>query len=733
MPFVFATNGREYLGQLRTQSGIWFCDLRKPDNLRHPLIGWYSPEGLKQLLSRDAERAHAQLEREEFNYNIDLRDYQIRAIRAAENALADNGSEILLAMATGTGKTKTSIVLVYRLLKSKRFRRVLFLVDRTPLGEQAANAFKETRLENLQTFSEIFEIRELEEKDIHTETKLNIDTVQSFVRRLFYAEDESRIPTVDEYDCIIVDECHRGYLLDKELSETELEFRNQDDYISKYRRVLEYFDAVKIGLTATPALHTTQIFGDPVFTYSYREAVIDGWLIDHEPPVQIGTELAETGMVWQPGEEMEYFDPKTGTVDLVHAPDEVKIEVEQFNRRVITEAFNRVVCEELVNYIDPTFPEKTLIFCANDRHADLVVDLLKLALREKYGSVDDDEVKKVTGSVDRPRELIRRYKNEASPKIAVTVDLLTTGIDVPAICNLVFLRRVNSRILYEQMIGRATRRCDEIGKTVFRIFDAVGLYEGISPVSTMKPVVKNPNITFSQLVDELGSVDDARALPEIVDQLLAKLQRKRRNLDDRSREQVEAIAGCSTEEMVDYIKNNSAADVVQWFADKRAIAEILDRRDGGSQPLLISRHGDRVVRVERGYGKGEKPEDYLESFRDFLNENINQIPALLVIVQRPRDLTREQLKEVALLLGNAGYTESNLQTAWRETTNQDIAASIIGFIRQATLGDALIPYKERVDRAIATVLASRRWTDSQRKWLERIGKQLKSETVVDRL
>ncbi|MFN8001920.1 MAG: hypothetical protein U0X75_12985 [Acidobacteriota bacterium] len=107
------------------------------------------------------------------------------------------------------------------------------------------------------------------------------------------------------------DECHRGYLLDRELLETELTFRDYDDYISKYRRVLEYFDAVKIGLTATPALHTTQIFGAPIVTYSYREAVIDGHLIDHEPPIQIQTELSQTGINWQQGEEVKPTIRKT--------------------------------------------------------------------------------------------------------------------------------------------------------------------------------------------------------------------------------------------------------------------------------------------------------------------------------------------------------------------------------------------------------------------------------------
>jgi type I restriction enzyme R subunit len=102
------------------------------------------------------------------------------------------------------------------------------------------------------------------------------------------------------------------------------------------------------------------------------------------------------------------------------------------------------------------------------------------------------------------------------------------------------------------------------------------------------------------------------------------------------------------------------------------------------------------------------------------------------VTQRPRELTRAQLKELRLALDEAGYTEAALQTAWRETTNQDVAASIIGFIRRATLGDALVPYAKRVDRALEVILASRPFTDPQRKWLERIGQQLRAETIVDR-
>jgi len=741
VPFVFATNGREFLQQLRTKSGIWFKDVRRPQNRRYPLQVWYSPEGLVDTLKQDVEQSHQKLAQEGFNYGVELREYQIRAIQAVEKALEQDQRELLVAMATGTGKTKTCIALVYRLLKTKRFRRILFLVDRTALGNQAASAFKDTRMESLQTFAEIFEIKELDDKEPERDTKVHIATVQSLVKRILYPSDEGTVLTADQYDCIVVDECHRGYLLDRELSDAELEFRDFNDYVSKYRRVLEQFDAVKIGLTATPALHTTEIFGDPVFTYSYREAVVDGWLVNHEPPIRIRTRLSEDGMVWGQGDLMEFFNPQTGRIDLTHAPDEVRIEVEQFNKRVVTEDFNRVVCEGLFQFIDPFLPGKTLIFCATDDHANLVVSKLRDALAEQFGDIEEDMVAKITGAAHKPLELIRKFRNEVNPKFAVTVDLLTTGIDVPSICNLVFIRRVNSRILYEQMVGRATRLYtfdDGTKKDVFRIFDAVRLYEAIAPITSMKPIVVNPSISFTQLVDELGTVTAPDAVEGIIDQLLTKIQRKQRHLSESSREELEAIAGMPIPDLVNYLKQSHPDQLREWFQQRQTIAQILDRRDGGTQPVLISRHEDELLGFERGYLAGEqggtygKPDDYLDSFKSFLQNNQNEIAALTVVMQRPRDLTRRQLKELKLLLDQAGYSETALQTAWRDTTNQDIAASIIGFIRQAALGDALVPYGERVDRAMQKILSSRPWTDLQRRWLERIGKQLKAEVIVDR-
>jgi type I restriction enzyme R subunit len=171
---------------------------------------------------------------------------------------------------------------------------------------------------------------------------------------------------------------------------------------SKYRRILDYFDAVKIGLTATPALHTTQIFGAPAYTYGYREAVIDGYLVDYEPPVQINTELTTHGMTWRVGEQVKVYDTGRQQIELFKAPDEIKLKVEDFNRKVITRAFNEVVCDYLAQELDPASRRKTLIFCVSDSHADLVVDLLKHAFNKQYGSVDDDAVIKITGAADKP-------------------------------------------------------------------------------------------------------------------------------------------------------------------------------------------------------------------------------------------------------------------------------------------------------------------------------------------
>jgi type I restriction enzyme R subunit len=753
VPFVYSCNGRPFIKQSPEASGTWHRDVRSPANLRKPLMGFHSPDGLLDQLTRSKADAEARLQQVGFAY-LGLRDYQQKAISAVEVAMAQGQTSCLLAMATGTGKTRTIIGLIYRFLKAERFRRILFLVDRTALGDQAMDAFNEAPLEQNLPLSKAYNIADLGDMAAEAETRVQVATVQAMVKRIFGSDNP---PSLDAYDCIIVDEAHRGYALDQDMTEGEVALRDHAQYLSSYRRVLDYFDAAKIGLTATPAKHTSDIFGKPVYTYSYREAVADDWLIDHEPPIRYETLLSQKGIHFAKGETVESINLSTGEIEAAELDDELSFELESFNKRVISEDFNRVICEQLAQELDPLGEEKTMIFCATDAHADMVKRLLSQAFKDLYGdSWNQAAVEKITGASDKVDQLIRRYKNERFPSIAITVDLLTTGIDVPAICHLVFMRRVKSRILYEQMIGRATRRCDAIGKTVFKIYDPVDLYAALQEVNTMKPLVKKPNVTLEQLLDELnnpasfttgGSQQGRTHAHDVLDQLNQKLMRVLRDAKHKADklpgvreklDQLEQQWGVPPQDLHRHLHQlgqdhgpQAAADFIRHNTQLLVqVAEVKELVGTSYRPILSDAHDELLVR-DQSWGDYDKPEDYLDSFGHFVREQVNQSAALSVVVNRPKDLTREQLKEVRMLLDGQGYSEARLKAAWRSQSNQDIAAGIIGYIRQAALGEALLPFEQRVANAMQRIYTTHAWTPIQRKWLERLAKQLTHELVID--
>ncbi|MED4351724.1 type I restriction-modification system endonuclease [Schinkia azotoformans] len=725
VPFLYATNGRPYLKQLQEESGIWFWDSRKPLEYARPLEGWHSPDDLQLLLSQDDKDANKRLEEEDIT-KFGLRPYQQKAVLAAEHALIEGQRKMLIAMATGTGKTRTAIALMYRLIKTKKCRRILFLVDRNSLGTQTEDSLKDTKIEGY-SFTDIYDVKSLEDMTPDVETKVQIATVQGMVRRLFYNESE-KIPSVGQYDFIIVDEAHRGYTSDREMSEEELEFRDQNDYVSQYRRVLDYFDAASLGLTATPALHTTEIFGMPIFKYSYSEAVLDGFLVDHEPPYLFKTELSEAGITFEKDEEVEVYDVDQGEIQLEKIEDTLHFEVQQFNKRVITEPFNRAVLNKLVEYIDPTGKEKTLIFAATDQHADLVVRLLKGAFKERGDEIEDDAIMKITGYIYKPLNAIKRFKNERLPNVVVTVDLLTTGIDVPTITNLVFLRRVQSRILYDQMLGRATRLCPDIGKTHFNIYDAVGIYDKLQSYTEMKPVVKQQNYSIGELYESLANASTEEEAEFYREQLVAKIQRRKQRLNDEGKKKFEELSdGKNVDEWAKEVLTYSP----QVAKQHSVLFEYIETYRVSGEKRYISNKDDEVTDVIRGYGEGNKrPEDYLDGFVRFIQENINEIPALHLVCTRPKDLTKQDLRELIAILETKGFKQSHLQTAWKQTKNEDIAADIISFIRQAALGEALIDHETRIKQAMQKVYSLHDWTPRQRKWLERIEKQLLQVPVL---
>lgn len=744
VPFTFATNGRPYLEQYKTKSGIWFLDLRNACNAPKALHGWISPTGIEELLSKDIQASNNALKSMPQDFltdkdGLNLREYQVNAIKAAEKAIMEGKQTVLLAMATGTGKTRTVLGMIYRFLKTNRFKRILFLVDRTALGDQATDVFKEVKLEDLMTLDEIYNINGLTDKSIDKETRIQVATVQSMVKRILY-NDGVAMPAVTDYDLVIIDEAHRGYILDKEMSDTEILYRDQRDYQSKYHNVIDYFDAVKIALTATPALHTTEIFGQPVFKYTYREAVIEGYLVDHDAPHHLETKLSTGGIHYKHGDTVTIYDPVTGEItnsELME--DELDFDVDQFNRQVITENFNRTVLAEIAKDIDPENPEergKTLIYAVDDAHADMIVSILKEIYAE-YG-VDNDAIMKITRSVGggnskKVQEAIKRFKNENYPSIAVTVDLLTTGIDVPEITTLVFMRRVKSRILFEQMMGRATRLCPKIHKTHFEIYDPVGVYDSLEDVNTMKPVVANPTTTITQLLDGLEELKDEEQIKQQINQIIAKLQRKKRNMSEKTKEHfVSMTNGKDPTQFINEIEHKSPAAAKEQLLVQRDLFKMLEETHAnGSRPVVISDAKDELTGHTRGYGNADKPQDYLDAFSNYVQTHKNEIAALNIVCTRPKDLTRKSLKELQLTLDREGFTTQQLNTAISELTNEEMVADIISLIRRYAVGSVLISHEARIRRAIDKLKKAHHFVGQELSWISRIEKYLMEESVLN--
>lgn len=662
---------------------------------------------------------------------LNLRDYQIKAIDKATEAIVDGKRTALLAMATGTGKTRTVLGLIYKMLESKRFRRILFLVDRVSLGEQAMDTFKDVKLKELLTLDKIYEIKAIDDNIINLETKVSISTVQGLLKRTILAEEPDLMPGA--FDLIIVDEAHRGYILDREMTEEEILYDNQDDYMSKYKQVIEYFDAVKVALTATPALHTTEIFGEPVYTYSYREAVIDGWLVDHDPPYLINTDFIENDAQFKKGETLAQYDPNTN--ELLNGAvldDEMDFDVSEFNRKIVLPDHTRKVLEEVSTYLNPESGEKTLIFAVNDAHADRIVDTLR-EIYKPYG-ISNDAIMKITGKTaggnkKKIMQVIKQFKNNQYPNIAVTVDLLTTGIDVPAICNLVFMRKINSRILFEQMLGRATRLCPEIGKTHFNIFDAVRVYEDLDDTSNMKSV--SVSKSMAELLEDLFRPGEASKQP-VKDRILARLQRKSNNLTDEQKYDVsERLGGKTIREYAKELKSCTEEAFVRRCREDKDFLLWFDNLKGKKRGHYYSEKEDTLLETTRGYGDMEKPQDYLDSFVAYVNENKDRIEAIRIACTRPSDMTRAQLRELKLELDKENFTESSLNEAASAVSNERIVADIIAFVRRAVLKTPLVNHDDRVKMAFSKLISAHHFNKMQLDLLEKIKVYMLHESILN--
>lgn len=750
IPFIYSTNGER----------IFFQDLRDPQSRSREVKRFHTPAALREMLARNEPDARAWLTSHPIDHP-QLRPYQREAIAGIEHAILDRQRKMLVAMATGTGKTLTAIALIQRLLESGMARRVLFLVDRRALAAQAVTAFSRFEIANALKFDQAYEVysqrfrrEDLEEENEHFDprvlptsyltapgignTFVYISTIQRMRINLFglpqdaaWAEpdDEADAGQLDipihAFDVIIADECHRGYTASE---------------ASKWREVLDHFDGFKIGLTATPASHTLAFFEQLVYRYEYDRAVRDGFLVDYDPIV-IQSDIALRGTFLRPGDEVTFQDRETGQLRLELMEDERELPPSELDDEWAAPDHDRKVVREVAQYLRAQEQErgyfpKTLVFAHNDlphvSHADRLVSLF----RDEFGR-GDAVVQKITGSpsVDRPLQRIREFRNRPEPGIVVTVDMLSTGVDIPALENIVFLRPIKSRILFEQMMGRGTRRCDAIGKTKFYVYDAVGLLDYFARASafTTEPPDK-PTRPIGEVIDAIYNNSDRNYNVRV---LVRRLQRIAKEVSGEGRAR---FAGFITDgdisalarELPDAIEN-------EWAGTMRLL------RDPAFQDLLI--HYPRTLRsfiiadgaqdyVTSGYlirtadGKTVRPEDYLHAFEQFVRENPDHIDAIRILLERPADWRTDALRELRTKMAAAtpqGFSETNLRRAY-----QHALADIISIVKHAASGEPLLSAEERVDRAISRVFDGQPLTPDQNKWLELIRRQLIANLAIER-
>ena len=424
-----------------------------------PLFGFHTSEDLERLIQKRGRTDIADFSVKE---EITDRHYQKMAIKAVCEHYNQKHRKALLVMATGTGKTRVSISLVDVLMRNNWVKNVLFLADRTSLVSQAHKNF--VKLLPNTTTCVLSEKDSEERKDINA--RIIFSTYQTMIN---YIDTDDKLYSVGHFDLIIIDEAHRSIF-------------------GKYGAVFNYFDAMLVGLTATPREEvdksTYEIFqmeeGQPNFAYELEEAVGDGYLVNYHG-FKRGSLILKEGIQYDKLSEEEKQQ-----MELVW-------EYEQIEGRDIAnnEIFKYIFNQDTVDKVLQDLMEnglkvqsgerigKSVIFAFNHRHAELIVQRFNI-LYPEYGA---GFCVLIDNYVTYAHDLIDKFEiRDADPQIAVSVDMLDTGIDVPDILNLVFFKPVKSKIKYQQMIGRGTRLSKDIfgpdmDKEYFYIFDWCGNFD----------------------------------------------------------------------------------------------------------------------------------------------------------------------------------------------------------------------------------------------------------------
>jgi type I restriction enzyme, R subunit len=726
---------------------------------------------------------------------------KVQAVVGVEKSLFDDRPRSLIQMATGSGKTLLAVTTLYRLIKFGGARRVLFLVDRANLGEQAEKEFQGFRTpDDNRLFTELYGIQRLTSNTIGSSSKVVISTIQRLYSILKGEQDLD--PEVEEhsdlddgpqpreplpvvynqgvppefFDVIFIDECHRSIY-------------------SLWRQVLEYFDAHLIGLTATPASHTYGFFDqNVVMEYPHAQAVADGVNCDYEV-YRIRTRITSAGSTIEanPGAMVGYRDRQTRRMRWETPDQDVTYQASDLDRNVVAIDQIRLIVQTFRDKVlKEAFPErtevpKTLIFAKDDSHAE---DIVKI-VREEFGKGNAFAQKityKVTGA--SPADLIQAFRNSYDPRIVVTVDLIATGTDIKPVEIVMFMRSVQSRVLFEQMKGRGVRviNADDLravtpdarAKTHFLIVDCVGVSD--HPLSDTRPLEKNPGVSLRTLLDHVAANGTHDAY---LSSLASRLSRIDKQCDAADRQKIdEASGGISLATIAaglvhaidDDVQEDAARrmfnlphevepsdeqlrkaaeplkrEAIHTLMSRSALRKlILDLRQKFEQVVdQISK--DELLASQTGYSPEarDKAAALVQSFEEYLAGHKDEIEALQFFYSVPRRkrLRYSDIKALADAI-SAPPRQWTPEKLWRayETLEKSkvrgagaerLLTDVVSLVRFALHQEGeLVPHADRVQSRFQSWLiqqenAGRPFSQEQRRWLEMMRDHIATSLEID--
>jgi len=760
----------------------FFRDLCDPDARSRRVFAFHRPETLQKWLG-EGETLRGRLKQMPPLITEKLRNCQVEAIQNLELSFAQNRRRSLIQMASGSGKTFAAVTFVYRLIKFADAKRVLFLVDRNTLGKQTDQEFHQYMTpDDGRKFTELYNVQRLTSNVIDPVNRVVITTIQRLYSMLrgeaeFPAENEEgsvfeNPPTgvkpldvsynasvpIEMFDFIVTDECHRSiYHL--------------------WRQVLEYFDAFIVGLTATPSKQTLGFFDQNlVMEYGHDRAIADRVNVGYDV-YRIVTRITQEGSKVEAHYYIDKRDKLTRRVRCEQLDEDFEYPADWLDRSVVAPDQIRTVIKTFRNKLfTEIFPgrkevPKTLVFAKDDSHAEDIVQII----REEFGK-GNDFCKKITYKTtgEKTEDLIQSFRNSYFPRVAVTVDMISTGTDIKPLECLLFMRDIRSSVYFEQMKGRGTRTIDSTSlkavtpdvddKTRFVIVDAVGVCE--SDKTDSRPLERKRSVPFGRLV---GSVALGVRDVDTLTSLAGRLARLNVAIDEKERKEIDAVSeGKSLGQIIGglldavdpdrqlekakevFKTENPTAEQVKKATEElvKVACAPIDNPKFRNTLIEIKRRKEQVIDtvskdvvVFAGHDEqaAEKARIAVNSFKDFIEKNRDELTALQIIYGKPygqRRLTYEAIKQLAEAIRKPPYnlTPELLWMAYEQLEKskvklagpQKLLTDIVSLVRFAVgASDVLEPFGEVVNRRFSEWLAEeessgKKLTDEQKEWLAMI-------------